>query len=474
MKVVIIGGVAGGLTVARKLRRDNKEIDIVVIDKSYHLGISTCFLPYAIFNDVDTKELAVDDIKEFEKKLDIEVKLMNKVIDINTEKKELKILETGTDSVYNMNYDKLVIATGTDAVKLKELSDIYNNNIFILKNIKHLEKIREFVKRETQGTVTIVGANMLGLEIASEFLNHGYNVNVVELKEKVLPKYSKNISQRVYEYVDKLNQDKSHKNTINIYTNTKIKKAENIKIDSPDLNYPMKITLDNNKTIETDAIIVAAGVRPNTDFLKNSDIELDSKGYILTNDYFETNIKDVYALGDVIPKRDYITSRLKHINLAGVTQRQARIVGENILGNKVKSSGVIRTEIFEFANYTIGRVGLSLNEAKFHFGENNVKVVKITERNKHGLYSKIKNIPPEKARIDIVAYFTKDNQLVGAEAIGTEGVDKRLDVLATAIKAKFTAQDLIDLDLTYSPPYSIPKDIINRLGSLAIRKDTNQ
>ena len=464
MKVVIIGAVAGGMTVARRLRRENKNIEIVLIDKSYHLAPSTCMLPYAFDKDFNEDNLHIKDIQKFEKEYDIKVKIMNEVIDIDEKKKELKVIETGSSSIFNTTYDILVIATGTDAIKLKELNNL-NNNVFIFKNIRNLQRLKEKLQSNEYNDITIIGGSVLGLELAEVLHSKGYSLSIIEREKNILPQYDPSIIELLSDKI---------KDKIKIYTNSKILSSKVLNNGKIELNL-------GNKKVKTDLVIVTAGNRPNTSFLNNSNIKRDKTGYIYVDEYFRTNNKDIYALGDVILTKEYITQKNMPFGLAGITQRQARFVADNILSLKNKKikiyeyPGAVKTEIVKIFDYTLGRVGLTEKDINEYY---TLKGKGISfNRDFLSIYIKDDSNTPllnNSSDIYMTGYFEKQTKkLVGIQAFGKIGIDKRLDVAATAIKAGMTAFDLMNLDLTYSPPYNIAKDILNRLGSLALKGDNS-
>lgn len=461
MKVVIIGGVAGGITVARRLRRKDPNIKIEVIDKSYHLAPSTCMLPYALGKDFNEDFLHTKNIEEFEKKYNIKIKLMTEVIEINEKKKELKVIETGSGTIYKVNFDKLVISTGTDAIKLKEL-DSLNDNVFIFKNIRNLQRLKSKLHSGEYKDITVIGAGPLGLELAEVLHELDFNITVIDKAKRILPQYNSSIAKIL---------ETNIKDKINILTNTKI-------IDSKLSGSKIELKLNSGKHL-TDLIVVSVGNKPNTAFLDNSNIKRDKSGYIYVNEYFQTNNKDIYALGDVILTKEYVSKSNMIFGMAGVTQRQAKYVADNVLAainknyNALPYKGAVKTEIVKIFDFTIGRVGLNEREIVDHLKINN-KLVSLEEDIKTIYIEETSNIPYFKyaSQIYLVGYFNKKNQeLIGVQAVGKTGIDKRLDVAATAIRANMTAEDLVNLDLTYSPPYNIAKDILNRLGSLAVKGD---
>lgn len=466
MKVVIIGGVAGGMTVARRLRRENKNLEILIIDRAYHLAPSTCILPYALHNnnDISIDNLHINNIQEFQKKYNIKVKLMNEVISLDEEKKELKVIETGSGSIYKTNYDKLVIATGTDAIKLKELDNL-NDNIFIFKNIKNLERLKNKLDSGDYKNITIIGGGTLGIELTEILYSLNYNINIIEKDKRILSQYDSSIIELLEEKIEE------KKDKIKVYTNSKI-------LSSKISNNKIELNLGNIK-FNTDLVIVTIGNKPNTMFLNNTNIKKDKQGFIYVDEYFKTNNPDIYALGDVIRTKEFITKKEMIFGMAGVVQRQARFVADNILAIKNKKikvidyKGAVKTEIIKIFDYTLGRVGLNKKEIEEYYEINN-KDISFGKDIISVYIQDLSNIKLLKNshQIFMVGYFDKKTKrLLGVQAVGKKGIDKRLDVAATAIKASFTAEDLVNLDLTYSPPYNIPKDILNRLGSLALKGD---
>lgn len=461
MKVVIIGGVAGGMTVARRLRRKDSSLDITIIDRSYHLAPSTCMLPYAITRDISDDRLHLSKIEEFEKRYNIKVKIMNEVIGLDEKNKELKVIETGSGSIFKLSYDKLIISTGTDAIRLKELDNL-NDNIFIFKNLKNLQRLKTTLENGNYKNVAIVGAGVLGFELAENLHELGYNINIIDREKRVLSQFDSEIVKVLEEKVS----DK-----VNIYANSTISSAKLV-------DNKIELNLGHAKIL-TDIVVVTVGNRPNSTFLENTSIKRDKAGYIYVDEYFQTNNPDIYALGDVVLTKEYITKEPMVFGTASVAQKQGRYVAENLIAEKSKKQdkiaykGAVKTEIVKIFDYTLGRVGLNEREINEYYKINN-KQVSLKNDIETIYIEEVANVPSfDKAKpIYMVGYFDKTTKkIIGAQAFGTESVDKRLDVIATAIKAEMTADDLVDLDLTYSPPFNIPRDIVNRLGSLAQKGD---
>lgn len=342
MKVVIIGGVAGGITVARRLRRKNENIEIEVIDKAYHLAPSSCMLPYALVEDFNEDDLHTSNVEEFEKRHNIKISLMTEVIEINEQNKELKVIETGSGAMYKIKYDKLVIATGTDAIKLKSLNNL-NDNVFIFKNIRNLQRLKNKLYTENYKDIAIIGAGPLGLELAEILHSLNFNITVIDKEKRILPQYNSFIAEELEENI---------KDKIKLLTNTNISSAE-VKADK------IKLKFESGEHL-TDIVIVTVGNIPNTNFLKNTNIKTSDKGFLIVDEYFKTNNKDIYALGDVILTKEFISKENMIFGTAGVAQRQAKFVADNILASinnddtKMQAYiGAVKTEIVKIFDYTV-------------------------------------------------------------------------------------------------------------------------
>ncbi len=460
MKVVIIGGVAAGMTLARRLRRENNKIEIIIIDRAYHLAPATCMLPYAIDEDFIEDRLYLKEIEIFEKEFNIDIKIMNEVIGLDEKNKEIKVIETGSGVIYKIKYDKLVIATGTNAIKLKELDNL-NENIFIFKNLRNLQRLKDTIYNKGIKDIAIIGAGPLSLELSDELSKQDLNITLIDRENKILPQYDSNLTDVLQDNIRK---------KINILTNTKVLSSKLLSNDKIELNLGLK-------NILVDLVLVSVGNLPNVSFLDNTSIKKDKSGYIIVDEYFKTNNEDIYALGDVILTKEHITDTPMVFGTSSIAQKQARFVSNNILSTmnkKIKTepyNGAVKTEIVKIFDYTLGKVGLTENDIRNYYMPNgnhvtigdDVELIYIKELANNPYFNK-ENL------IYLVGFFDKKTKrLLGVQALGKIGVDKRLDVAATAIKANMTAQDLINLDLTYSPPYNIPRDIINRLGSLAVK-----
>lgn len=447
MKIAVIGAVAAGTSAAAKARRTDKDAEIVVFEKGRDISYAGCGLPYYISGVTPKREqLLAFTADTFAEKYELELKTEHEVKEIDPDKKMIyyQDLTRGKEGAYE--YDKLIIATGARPIK-PPFAGIDLENVFTLRSVESADQIKVAVSREETKKAVIIGAGLIGLEMAEAFSELGIEVTVVELQDQVLPPFSKEMADLVAEHL----KEKG----VNLILGDGIDHFEG----SDRLE---RVVTASGRKVETDLALLSIGVKANSKLAAEAGIEIGETGAIKVNAKMETSCKDIYAAGDCAESTDLLTNKDVWVPLGSTANKQGRTAGENAAGGEAKHYGILKTGITKIFDLTVSRTGLTLEEAK-NEGIDAVEV-KIKARNHAGYY-------PGAEPINLKGVFDRENGvIVGAEVIGGEGSDKRIDVLATAIYNRMTADELFQVDLAYAPPYSNAKDPVAILGMVAEKK----
>ena len=439
-KVLIVGGVAGGASTATRLRRLDENLEIIIFEKGEYVSFANCGLPYHIGEVIENREsLLVQTPESLKARFNLDVRVKSEVIEVNGEDKKVKV-KTKNGEEYEENFDFLVLSPGAKPL-FPSIKGIESNKIFTLRNINDMDKIKAEIKNSNIKKVTVVGGGYVGVETAENLKHLGIDTTLIEAAPHILATFDSEISNVLeFELVN---------NGLKLMTSEKV-------VEFQEAENEIIIKLESGKTVTTDIVILSIGVSPDTKFLQNSGINLGEKGNILVNENLETNLKGVYALGDSILVKNYLTNQDVAIPLAGPANRQGRIVAENIVGRNEKYKGSLGTAIVKIFELTAASTGLNERTLK----QLNIPYEKIyLHPNNHAAYY------PGASPISIKALYNKENkQILGAQALGVSGVDKFIDVIATSIKFKATIDDLSELELAYAPPFLSAKSPANMLG----------
>ena len=439
-KVLIVGGVAGGASTATRLRRLDESLEIVIFEKGEYVSFANCGLPYYIGDIIQNREsLLVQTPESLKARFNLDVRVNSEVVGVNGKDKKVKV-KTKNGEEYEEIFDFLVLAPGAKPI-FPAIKGIENKKIFTLRNINDMDKIKSEIKNNAIKKAVVVGGGYVGIETAENLKHLGIDTTLVEAAPHILAPFDSEISNILeYELVN---------NGIELMTSEKVVEFQE------DAN-KIIIKLESGKIVTTDMVILSIGVSPDTKFLEGSGINLGERGYILVNENLETNIDGVYALGDSILVKNYITNQNVGIPLAGPANRQGRIVAGNIVGRNEKYKGSLGTAIIKIFELTGASTGLNERSLK----QLNITYEKIyLHPNNHAAYY------PGASPISIKALYNKENkQILGAQAVGISGVDKFIDVMATSIKFKATIDDLAELELAYAPPFLSAKSPANMVG----------
>ncbi|MDT2851647.1 FAD-dependent oxidoreductase [Lactococcus lactis] len=438
-KILIVGGVAGGMSAATRLRRLNENAEIIVFEKGPYVSFANCGLPYYVGGEIAEREkLIVQSAKALKNRFNLEVRENSKVTAIDSEGKKVTVVSNGES--YVESYDKLILSPGAKPLipQIKGLNQA--TNVFSLRNIPDVDKIMAYLKAKAPKSATIIGAGFIGLEMAENLAKRGLSVTIVEKAPHVLPTIDREMAAFVNEELIK--------NNLSVMTN---RGAVEFKND--------EILLDNGESLQSDLTILSVGIQPETSLAKSAGIKLGLRNAILVDEHYETSVKDIYAVGDAIVVKNQLGQDAL-ISLASPANRQGRQVADIISGLPVKNRGSLGTAIVRVFDLQVASTGLS--EFQLRGLKIDHKIVHVTANNHAGYY-------PDATSIVLKLIFEPESgQIFGAQAIGKEGVDKRIDILSTAIKAKLTVFDLPELELTYAPPFGSAKDPVNMAGYAAI------
>ena len=442
MKVLIVGGVAGGATTATRLRRLDEKAQIIIFERGEHISFANCGLPYYIGDVIkEKKELLLQTPKSFKNRFNIDVRIKNEVVKIDRDKKQVLVRKVDSGEEYIETYDTLVLSPGAEPINPFKL--LKSEKIATLRNVNDSVKIKEYIQKNNPKNIVIIGGGYIGVEVAENIKHYGsINVTIVEKAPHVIASIDKDIASFV--------QNRLRENNINLILSNGVRQIK-------EENNIFNILLDDGK-IKADYIILSIGVIPETSIAKEAGITLNSRGSIIVDEHMRTNDKDIYALGDAVEIKNYITNMPDYIPLAGPANRQARIVANNICGLDSKYNGTMGSSILKLFDYTLATTGVS--EEKCKMLDINYKKIIITPFC-HATY-----YPGASEMMVKVIYCEKEKKLLGAQVIGKEGVDKVADILATVIRSKINIYDLEDLELCYAPPFSSAKSVVNIVGNV--------
>ena len=440
MKILIVGGVAGGATTATRLRRLDEKSEIIIFDRGDYVSFANCGLPYYVGNVIKTKDkLLLQTPKSFKERFNIDVRLNEEVIKVLRQDKKIQIRKKD-GNIYEEDYDKLVLSPGAEPINpFKEIKD---ERIQTLRTVNDAVKIREYLENNNIKDVAIIGGGYIGVEMAENINNYNKDtkITIIEKANHLIGPIDKDMSKFVQKVLTK--------NNIKVVLENGVKEINN--------NNQLEIKLENGK-INVDYIILCIGVRPESKLAIDAGLNVSEKGSIIVNEFLKTSDTDIYALGDSVQVNNPIINVPTYIPLAGPANKQARVVANNIYNKPGKYEGTIGSSILKIFENNLGIVGLNENTAK----QNNIqyKTMIISP------YSHVTYYPGATQTTIKVIYEENTGKILGAQVWGKEGVDKLTDILAVAIKHKMTADDLADFELSYAPPFSSAKSPINLVGN---------
>lgn len=430
-RIVVVGGVAGGMSFATRYRRLNEDDHIIVLDKGPYVSFANCGLPYHISGEIEERsDLLVADQTMLQNRFQLDIRVNHEVIHVDPELKELTVLHEGKES--KVAYDSLVLSPGANPF----IPDIEGMNlhpsVYTVRNIPDVDAIMTSLPSAKH--VVVIGAGFIGLEMAESLHNRGLRVSIIERESHVLGPFDEELAV--------LAHNELVRNGINVYTSASVTRMSD-----------QSVFLEDNTEIEADIVILSVGVAPATGFIDC--VEKRMRGGIVVDEAYKTSQDDIYAVGDAIIVRNQINNQDALISLASPANRQGRQLADNLSGLINTNKGSIGTAIVRIFNLSFASTGMNERQLK---GNQNIEIMHLLGKSNAGYF-------PGATPIQLKVIFDADTHLIlGAQAVGQKGVDKRIDIIATAIKAKITIDELQELEFTYAPPYGSAKDIVNMAG----------
>ncbi len=444
MKIVIIGGGAGGATAAARARRLDESAEIVLFEKGEHVSYAHCGFPYYIGGVIQNRDALLASTPErFKNRYQVDVRTRTEVKRILKDEKAVEVEELDTGKVYRERYDKLILSPGASPV-IPQIEGVNLDGIFTLRNLSDADKIVRFINERNPQRALVVGAGFIGLELVENLRRRGMEVTLVEMLDQVLPAMDTEMTKAI--------EVELKRNGVNLALNEQVVKFEQE-------GDAIVAEFKSGRRVEVDMVMLSVGVKPNTELASSAGLEIGTKGGIKVNEFLQTSDPDIYAIGDAVEVPHFVTGEPVLVPLAGPANRQARIAVDNIYGRGVKYKGVLGTAIVKVFNIvaastgvnekTLNRLGIRYEKCYLHpFA--------------HATYY------PGSTQMTIKLLFSPSNgRILGAQIVGGDGVDKRIDIFATAILAGMSVDDLTHLELAYAPQFSTAKDAVNITGYVA-------
>ncbi|MDQ2085556.1 FAD-dependent oxidoreductase [Herbivorax sp. ANBcel31] len=442
-KVLIVGGVAGGASTAARLRRIDEDAEIIIFERGEYISFANCGLPYYIGDKITDREmLLVQTPEKMKDMFNIEVRIKNEITKIKREEKRVVIKDLRNDRVYEESYDVLVLSPGAEPVK-PNIKGINNKNIFTLRNMYDVDAIKHYITNTSPKRAVVVGAGYIGLEMAENLHYLGLNVSIIEKLDQVLNTIDYDMAALVHEHI--------LSKKVHLYLGDGLKELNHNGEET-------EIQLESGRKVRADVVIMAIGVKPDVGFVSDSGIQLGNRGGIKVDSYLKTSDPNIYAVGDAIEVEDFISKHETIIPLAGPANKQGRIAANNIVGKKEKYKGIQGTAIAKIFDMTVAGTG---NSERILKNRGIKHLSTITQSKSHAGYY------PGALPMTIKLLYSLEGDIYGAQIVGFEGVDKRIDVIAASIKFDKKVFDLTELELAYAPPYSSAKDPVNMAGYVA-------
>lgn len=451
MKVIIIGGVAGGASAAARIRRLDETAQIIVLERSNYVSYANCGLPYFIGGVIrEQAELTLQTPQSFWERFHIDVRVRNEAVDIDVKSKTVAIRSLDTGEIYHEQYDKLLLSPGAKPV-VPHLPGVTSDRIFSLRTVEDTLRIRKFIEEYKPATAVLVGGGFIGLEMAENLTAMGISVTVIQRSNQLFAPMDADMASFIHA------QMRSH--------GVKLELEKTVTGFSSKGGKPVTMIKDS-EPISSDMVLLGVGVEPDTVLAEKAGLALGIRGAVAVNEYMETSVPDIYAVGDAVEVSHFVTGKKSLISLAGPANKQGRIAADNICGGNSMFKGTQGSSVIKIFEMTGAVTGINEKTAKAA-GIVYDKVV--LSPVSHAAY-----YPGGQTMYMKVLYEKETLRLLGAQIAGYEGVDKRIDVLAAAIRAGMTADKLAELELAYAPPYSSAKDPVNMAGFMIENLETEK
>lgn len=446
-KILIVGGVAGGASAAARLRRNDEFAEIIMFERGEYISFANCGLPYYIGGTItDREELLLQTPESFNERFNVDVRVLNEVISIDRDNQVVEVKNLKDGSSYKESYDKLILSPGSTPLK-PPIPGINSPNIFTLWNIPDVDNLKHFVTENELRSATVIGGGFIGLEMAENLHDLGLTVSIAEMAPQVMTPIDYDMVQILHRHLEKKG--------VKLYLNNGVKEFRNRGVVT-------EVLLSNGQVIESDLVMLAIGIRPNNELAQEAGLELNQRGGIVVDRHMLTSDPNIYAVGDVVEVIDFVNGEKTMIPLAGPANKQGRIVANHIAGIEDDYKGTQGTSVAKVFDLTVASTGNNekmLQRSGQVYGKD--YHISIISPGSHAGYY------PGATTMVLKLIFDNRGKILGAQAIGEDGVDKRIDVLATVIRFGGHVDDLTDLELAYAPPYSSAKDPVNMVGFVA-------
>ena len=434
-KYLVVGGVAGGMSAAARIRRLDPYADIQVFEKGPHVSFSNCCLPFHLSGVVPTADdLILMTPQLLKNQYNLDVKVQHEVVKINKEEKTIVIKKVDTGEEYKESYDKLILSPGARAIRPSSIKGVDRDNVFTVKNVVDIDGLKKYIDNNNVQDVAVIGGGFIGLEVMESLREAGKNVTLVEGSDQILAPMD-------YDLVQILNKE-IHDKGVELLHNEKLEEVTD-----------GKVILESGKEVKAGAVVLAIGVVPEAGLAKDAGLDFGETGGILVNHHYQTSDPNIYAVGDAIEVTHFITNKKVRLTLAGPAQRQARAVADHLYGRTYRNTGVIGSSVIKVFDYTAASTGL--NEKDCNKLGIDYDVAYIIPKDKVGL------IPSANPIHFKLIFQVPTGQILGAQSVGKGTVEKRVDVIAAMIMNRANIEDLKELELCYSPYYTTAKDATN-------------
>ena len=441
MKVVIVGGVAGGATAAARIRRLDEQAEIVVFERSGYISYANCGLPYYIGDVItDPEALTLQTPESFFNRFRVTMKIRHEVTAVHPDRKTVSVKNLETGDEFEESYDKLLLSPGAKPTQPR-LPGVGLDKLFTLRTVEDTFRIKDYINKNNPKSAVLAGGGFIGLELAENLRELGMEVTIVQRPKQLMNPFDPDMAAFIH--------NEMRRNGVKLALGHTVEGFE-------ERNGGVDVLLKDEAPLHADMVILAIGVSPETTLAKDAGLELGIKGSIVVNDRMETSVSDIYAVGDAVQVKHFVTGQDAHVSLAGPANKQGRIAADNICGGDSRYTGSQGSSVIKVFDMTAATTGINETNAK-KAGLDVDKVI-LSPMSHAGYY------PGGKVMTMKVVFEKETYRLLGTQIVGYEGVDKRIDVLATAIHAGMKATQLKDLDLAYAPPYSSAKDPVNMAG----------
>lgn len=441
-KILIVGGVAGGASAAARLRRLSEEDQIIMFEKGPHVSFSNCALPYHLSGVIEEADkLVLMSPEKFKAQYNIEARVSSEVLSIDRKNKEIEVKNYLTGDIYRESYDKLILSPGAKPI-VPNIPGIDKVNVFTIRNVVDIDKLNRYVKELEAKDIAVIGGGFIGVEAAENLREAGYNVSLIEAMDQILKPFDYDMAQILHKEM----YDKG----INLIVGDKVENFEE-----------NKVVLNSGKKITAKAVVMAIGVLPEITLAKEAGLEIAQTGAIKVDSNYKTSDNDIYAVGDAIEVYNALTHSMTKLSLAGPALKQARSVADHINGKRGINKGYIGSSAIKVFDFNAASTGLNEGLIKALNMNINYDIVRLITNDKVGI------MPDANPLHFKLIYEVPTGKVLGAQAIGKGDVTKRVDIIATVIKLGGTVEDLKDLELSYAPPFSTAKDVVNYAGYMA-------